>query len=92
VLLGPGLLVNAGYDRTQPCRARHFLDSLEDRGTKAVVDLFEVAAGRAYSHVVGDEERRSIPPVRVRQEKIGLFVADDLLGLGIEAQRPAQTV
>ena len=46
----------------------------------------------ANSHLVRDEKRRPISSARVRQETIGLFVADDLLRVGIEAQRPAQTV
>jgi hypothetical protein len=44
------------------------------------------------SHVVRDDKRRPIPSVGVRQETIGLFVADDPLGFWIESQGPAQTV
>jgi hypothetical protein len=47
---------------------------------------------QADSNLVRDEKRRPIPSVPVRQETIGLFVADDLLRFGIEAQGPAQTV
>jgi len=39
-----------------------------------------------------DDKRRPIPSVPVRQEAIGLFVADDLLRFGIETQRPAEAV
>ena len=44
------------------------------------------------SHLVGDDKWRPIPSLSVRQETIGLFVAHNLLRLGIEAQRPAQTI
>ena len=46
----------------------------------------------ANSNLIRDDKGGTIASARVKQETVGLFVADDLLSFGIEAQGPAQAV
>ena len=52
----------------------------------------DVLSGRVLSDVVGNDERRAIASVSIREQTIRFVVADDLLGLRIEAKLPAETV
>src|SRR5262252_7984986 len=46
----------------------------------------------AHLHPIGNNKRRPVASVAVREEMIGFFVVDDLLRFGIHAQRPAETI
>src|SRR5262249_25728526 len=49
-------------------------------------------AGHDESDRFGNEKRRSVAAVSIRQQTIRLLVADDLFGFRVEAQLPPETI